>query len=114
MNGVWYAKIVDQKTGNQLLAVSTGQTDRNLAVLTVSLWLVEGIPQASTESSRRSQREGPLYGGRAREVSAVLDVSRVRPKNNAGRDNVSREQSAIFRRRVLPIHTCQLRSFNSL
>jgi hypothetical protein len=44
-SGVWYAKIVDPKTGNQLSAVSTGQTDRDAAVLTVSRWLVEGIPQ---------------------------------------------------------------------
>ena len=50
--GVWYAKIVDQKTGNQLSAVSTGQTDRDAAVLTVSRWLVEGIPQTRINSKK--------------------------------------------------------------
>lgn len=49
---VWYARIVDPKTGNQLSAISTGQTDRDMAVMTVSRWLVEGIPQKRIKVKR--------------------------------------------------------------
>jgi integrase len=62
-SGVWYAKIVDPKTGNQLSAVSTGQTDRDAAVLTVSRWLVEGIPQKRINSKK--------------DVSEALTVNRL-------------------------------------
>lgn len=62
-SGVWYAKIVDPKTGNQLSALSTGHTDRDAAVLTVSRWLVEGIPQKRINSKK--------------DVSEALTVNRL-------------------------------------
>ncbi|MGE4453115.1 MAG: phage integrase SAM-like domain-containing protein [Sphaerochaeta sp.] len=49
---VWYARIVDPTTGNQLSAISTGQTDRDIAVMTVSRWLAEGIPQKHIKTKR--------------------------------------------------------------
>ena len=52
-SGVWYAKIVDPKTGNQLSAVSTGQTDQDAAILTVSRWLIEGIKGLRQQESSK-------------------------------------------------------------
>ena len=49
---IWYARIVDQKTGEQLSAISTGQSDRDLAVMTVSRWFVEGLPKIKTKPQR--------------------------------------------------------------
>ena len=49
---IWYARIVDQKTGNQLSAISTGESDRDLAVMIVSRWFVEGIPQTNSKPKR--------------------------------------------------------------
>ncbi|NBK22328.1 MAG: integrase [Spirochaetia bacterium] len=49
---IWYARIVDQKTGKQLSAISTGQSDRDLAVMTVSRWFVEGLPKIKTKPQR--------------------------------------------------------------
>ncbi|MCK9288245.1 MAG: hypothetical protein M0P29_11860, partial [Sphaerochaetaceae bacterium] len=60
---IWYARIVDQKTGKQLTAMSTGQTDRDAAVLTVSRWIIEGIPQKQTKLKR--------------DVSEVINVNRL-------------------------------------
>ena len=52
---VRYTRIVDPITGNQLTAMSTGQTDRDIAAMTVSRWLAEGIPQKSTKSKKETQ-----------------------------------------------------------
>jgi integrase len=52
---IWYARIVDPKTGNELSAISTDQTDRDLAVMTVSRWLVEGIPETRSKPKRLLQ-----------------------------------------------------------
>ena len=49
---IWYARIVDQKTGEQLSAISTGHSDRDLAVMTVSRWFVEGLPKIKTKTPR--------------------------------------------------------------
>ena len=49
---IWYARIVDPKTGKELSAISTAQSDRDLAVMTVSRWLVEGIPQTGFKPKR--------------------------------------------------------------
>ena len=46
---IWYTRIVDPKTGKELSAISTAQSDRDLAVMTVSRWLVEGIPQTGSK-----------------------------------------------------------------
>lgn len=60
---IWYARIVDPKTGKELSAISTAQSDRDLAVMTVSRWLVEGIPQTGTKPKRN--------------VSEALSISRL-------------------------------------
>jgi len=52
---IWYARIIDPKTGNELSAISTDQTDRDLAVMIVSRWLVEGIPKTNSKPKRLLQ-----------------------------------------------------------
>ena len=49
---IWYARIIDQKTGKELSARSTGQTNRDLAVMTVSSWLANGIPETKNTPKR--------------------------------------------------------------
>ncbi|NLV83368.1 MAG: hypothetical protein GXY60_02265, partial [Spirochaetales bacterium] len=49
---IWYARIIDQQTGRQLSALSTGQKDRDLAIMTVSKWFVEGLPKTKSKPKR--------------------------------------------------------------
>jgi len=49
---IWYARIIDQQSGRQLSALSTGQKDRDLAIVTVSKWFAEDLPKTKLEPIR--------------------------------------------------------------
>jgi hypothetical protein len=49
---IWYARIIDQQTGKQLSAISTGQTNRDLAIMTMTKWLSEGLPKTKAKPKR--------------------------------------------------------------
>ena len=49
---IWYARIIDQQTGKQLSALSTGQTNRDLAIMTVTKWFSEGLPKTKAKPKR--------------------------------------------------------------
>jgi integrase len=61
-NGIYYAEFVDPETGRKLSARSTGERDRDKALLKIAFWKANGLPTG------RTRRLRPL------EVAAGLDA----------------------------------------
>lgn len=50
--GIYYAELVDPKTGKRLTAKSTGTRDRDAALLKVAEWLEKGVPSGPQRKPR--------------------------------------------------------------
>jgi integrase len=61
-NGIFYVEFVDPETGRKLSARSTGEKDRDKALLKIAIWKANGLPTG------RARRPRPL------EVAAGLDA----------------------------------------
>jgi len=73
-NGVFYAALINQETGLPLTAKSTGTRDRDEALLIISDWLKNGIPNGKQKKPRTldqlSDVKGILKACRAVELTA--------------------------------------------
>ena len=73
-NGVFYAVLINQETGLPLTAKSTGTRDRDEALLIISDWLKNGIPNGKQKKPRTldqlSDVKGILKACRAAELTA--------------------------------------------
>ena len=73
-NGVFYAALINQETGLPLTAKSTGTRDRDEALLVISDWLKNGIPNGKQKKPRTldqlSDVKGILKACRAVELTA--------------------------------------------
>jgi len=70
---IWYARIIDQQTGRQLSTLSTGQKDRDLAIMTVSKWFVEGLPK--TKSKPRRHVAEAITINRLFDIVETIDIT---------------------------------------
>ncbi|GAB6391358.1 MAG: tyrosine-type recombinase/integrase [Treponematales bacterium] len=59
---VYYAELVDKKTGLKLVARSTGERDRDAALLVVAGWLERGLPNPRLKKPRPVQAAFDLRG----------------------------------------------------
>jgi len=55
-NGTFYARLINPETKKMLTSRSTGQTDRDLAVLEVSNWLKNGLPATRIKQAQSLQQ----------------------------------------------------------
>jgi hypothetical protein len=71
--GVFYACLVNQKTGLSMSARSTGERDRDAALIVVSGWLRDGLPGKSGERRKAEAAfdlDGILQGIRKAELDS--------------------------------------------
>ena len=83
-NGIFYAELVDQTTGRKLSARSTGEADRDAALLKVAEWLRDGLPVGRTHKLRplsvafdldaicKAIKKTPLDGRGAEQIVSIL------------------------------------------
>jgi integrase len=80
-NGIFYAELVDPRTGNKLAARSTGTRERDAALLVVAKWLEVGFPERNEAAAPRRLEdvfdlEGILRAIRKTELS-VDDAMKI-------------------------------------
>jgi integrase len=91
-HGIFYAEFVDPQTGRKLPARSTGEKDRDAALLKVAVWKANGIPTG------RMRKPRPL------EVAAGLDaILKSIRKTDLNGDDALRIVSALKDRGLIDI-----------
>jgi hypothetical protein len=97
--GIFYAEFVDPETGRKLPARSTGERDRDKALLKIAIWKANGLPDG------RMRRPRPL------EVAAGLDVilKSIR-KTDLNGDDALRIVNALKGRGPIDIGRLRLRA----
>jgi integrase len=51
-HGIYYAELVDPETGRKLAARSTGEKDRDMALLKIAAWMAGGLPTGRARAPR--------------------------------------------------------------
>ena len=85
--GVFYACLVNQETGLAMSARSTGERDRDAALIAVSGWLRDGLPQKGGERRNtgtafdldgilRGIRKAELDSGAAMAIVGALTIDK--------------------------------------